>query len=39
MIIYKLRVFLQNVWKNSVLTDLILETNKNFNIIFIQEPF
>jgi len=35
IIINKLRVFLQNVRKNRILTDLLLETNKNFDIIFI----
>jgi len=29
--------FLQNIWKNRFLTNIILENNKNFNIIFIQE--
>ena len=27
----------QNVWKNKLLTDMILENNKNFDISFIQE--
>jgi len=39
MIKHKLKFFLQNVRKNKILTDLILETQKNiFNIILIQEP-
>ena len=32
-----LKVFLQNVHKNRILTDIILKTQKEFNIIFIQE--
>ena len=32
-----LKIFLQNIYKNCLLTDLILENNKNINIIFIQE--
>ena len=38
MIIENLKVFSQNVQKNRALTNLILKTNKDFNIIFIQEP-
>ena len=38
MIIKSIKLFLQNVYKNRVLTDMILETNRDFNIIFIQEP-
>jgi len=37
IIIKELRIFLQNVYKNYFLTDFILENNKNFDIIFIQE--
>ena len=37
MIIKKLKIFLQNFCKNYLLTNLILENNKNLNIIFIQE--
>jgi len=37
MILKDLKVFLQNVHKNRILTDIILETQKEFNIIFIQE--
>ena len=33
-----LKIFLQNVCKNKILIDRILETNKDFDIIFIQEP-
>jgi len=35
--IKNIKLFLQNVQKNKILTNTILETNKNFNIIFIQE--
>ena len=38
MIIKNLKIFSQNVCKNQFLTKLILENNKNVNIIFIQEP-
>ena len=38
MILKSLKFFSQNVHKNRLLTDIILENNKNFNIIFIQEP-
>ena len=38
MIIKNLKIFLQNVGKNKILTNIILENNKNLNIIFIQEP-
>ena len=38
MIVKNFRVFLQNVWKNKLLTDILLDINKDFNIIPIQEP-
>jgi len=38
MILKSLKFFSQNVHKNRLLTDIILENDKNFNIIFIQEP-
>jgi len=39
MIKNNLKIFSQNVRKNKVLTDIILETQKNSaDIIFIQEP-
>ena len=39
MIKDNLKIFLQNIRKNKVLTDIILETQKNSaDIIFIQEP-
>ena len=37
MIIKILKAFLQNVHKNRLLTDTLLENNKDINIIFIQE--
>ena len=37
MIIRKLRIFSQNVRKNSLITNVILETLSHFNIILIQE--
>jgi len=38
MIIKNIEIFSQNVQKNRLLTDMILESNKEFDIIFIQEP-
>ena len=38
MIICKLRIFSQNVRKNLLITNVILETLSNFDIILIQEP-
>ena len=38
MILQNLKIFCQNVCKNCLLTDIILENNKNFDIIFIQKP-
>ena len=37
MILKNLKIFLQNICKNKTLIDSILETNKDFNIIFIQK--
>jgi len=37
MIIKDLKISSQNVCKNHLLTETILENNKNFNILFIQE--
>jgi len=34
-----LKIFSQNVWKNKLFTNTILENNKNFDILFIQELF
>jgi len=38
MIIKSLKIFSQNVQKNRALVDLILKTQNNFDILFIQEP-
>ena len=38
MIVKNLKIFLQNIWKNSLIINTILETQSQFNIIFIQEP-
>jgi len=38
MICKDLKIFSQNVQKNSLLINTILEVNSSFNIIFIQEP-
>jgi len=37
MIMKEIKIFLQNIHKNILLTNTILETYKEFNIIFIQE--
>jgi len=37
MISKTLNIFLQNVRKNRLLTDTILENNKKFDVLFIQE--
>ena len=39
MIIKDIKIFLQNVWKNNLIVNTILETQFEFNIVFIQEPF
>jgi len=38
MICKDLKIFSQNVQKNSLLINTILEVNSSFDIIFIQEP-
>jgi len=38
MILKNLKIFSQNVQKNNVLINTVLEVNYHFNIIFIQEP-
>ena len=38
MIVNKLRIFSQNVCKNSLILNTILETQNHFDIILIQEP-
>jgi len=37
MIVNKLNIFSQNVRKNSLIVNFILETHNHFNIILIQE--
>ena len=37
MIIKDINIFYQNVCKNNLLTNTILEAQREFNIIFIQE--
>jgi len=38
MIVWNLNFFLQNIRKNSLIVNTILETQKQFDIILIQEP-
>jgi len=38
MIYNNLKLYSQNVHKNSLIINIILETQLSFNIIFIQEP-
>ena len=38
MIVCNLKVFSQNVRKNLLIINIILETNNYFDIILIQEP-
>jgi len=38
MIVWNLKIFSQNVHKNSLIVNNILETHYQFNIILIQEP-
>ena len=38
MIVRKLRIFSQNVCKNSLILNMILETQNHFDIILIQIP-
>jgi len=33
-----LKIFSQNVWKNSLIVNTILENQMSFDIVFIQEP-
>ena len=37
MIIKEIKIFSQNFYKNNLLTNTILEVQREFNIIFIQE--
>ena len=39
MILNDLKIFSQNIWKNNLIVNTVLEVNSNFDIIFIQEPF
>ena len=38
MIIKNIKIFLQNVWKNNLIVNTILEIQFKFNILFIQKP-
>jgi len=38
MILKDIKIFSQNVQKNSLMVNTILEVKSNFDIIFIQEP-
>ena len=38
MIVWNLKIFSQNVRKNSLIINTILETQNQFDIILIQEP-
>jgi len=38
MIIKNIKIFLQNMWKNNLIINTILETQFEFDILFIQEP-
>ena len=37
MIYKEIKIFSQNIWKNSLIINTILEVKTTFNIIFIQE--
>ena len=39
IILNDLKIFSQNIWKNNLIINTVLEVNSNFNIIFIQELF
>ena len=38
MICKEIKIFSQNIWKNSLFISTILEVKTAFDIIFIQEP-
>jgi len=38
MILKDIKIFSQNIHKNNFLINIILETQRSYNIIFIQEP-
>ena len=35
MILKNLKIFSQKIWKNKLLTNIILENKKKFNIVFV----
>ena len=37
MVVKNIKVFSQNVWKNNLIVNTILETQFNFDVVFIQE--
>ena len=37
MIIKNIKIFLQNMWKNNLIVNMILETCSKFDVVFIQE--
>jgi len=37
MIINNIKIFSQNIYKNKLLTNIILEVQKKFDVIFIQK--
>ena len=39
MIVKNIKVFSQNMWKNNLIVNTILETQFNFDVVFIQELF
>ena len=38
MIIKNIKIFLQNMQKNNLIVNIILETQFKFDVVFIQEP-
>jgi len=38
MIFKDIKIFSQNIWKNNLIVNIILETKFSFDVIFIQEP-
>jgi len=38
MIIKNIKIFLQNIWKNNLIVNMILEICFKFDVVFIQEP-
>ena len=39
MIVKNIKVFSQNMWKNNLIVNTILEIQFNFDVVFIQELF